>query len=238
MNKARLGSSEFIGTFLLVFIGVGSVTSVTGAGNGGLLTVSLAFGLAVAVVVAAVGHVSGAHINPSVTIALFVTGKIKLPDAILYIVSQLAGATVAAFALNHLLGPGAAAAGVTSINHALISTFQGLIIEIILTFFLVFVIFGTAVDMRAQKLPSLFIGLTVVIDIIVGGPFTGSSLNPARSFGPALASGHWDGHWIYWVGPIVGAVAAALLYQTLFLPRGAAEALPDVRPDAAESASA
>ncbi|HWE01907.1 MAG TPA: MIP family channel protein [Tepidisphaeraceae bacterium] len=230
MNKVRLCASEFVGTFLLIFIGVGSISSVSIAGSGGLLAIALAFGLAVAVIVAAIGHVSGAHINPAVTTALFVSGKIKLPDAILYVLSQLAAAVVAALALRALLGPQAAAAGVTHLNH--ISALQGVVIEAVLTFFLVFVIFGTAVDMRAQKLPSLFIGLIIVIDIVVGGPFTGASMNPARSFGPALVSGMWQDHWIYWVGPIFGGAAAAMFYTALFLPRGAAEAMPDVRPDA------
>jgi MIP family channel proteins len=233
VEKLKLYISELIGTFALVLIGVGSISGTSGS----LLPIALAFGFVVAVMVAATGHVSGCHINPSVTIALLLTGKIKLPDAIAYIVSQLIGATLGAFVLTVMIttphdAPNAAAAGATALAPG-VTVMQGLIIEIVLTFFLVFVIFGTAVDMRAQKLASLFIGLTVVIDILVGGKYTGASLNPARSFGPALVGGVWANHWIYWVGPIIGAAIAGLLYNGLFLPRSIPEAQPEVRPGAA-----
>ena len=201
-----------------------------GSSGSGLLAIALAFGVAVAVAVAAIGHVSGGHINPAVTIALLVTGKIKVGDAISYILAQSVGATVAALALKGLMGPAAAAAGVTSINTHLISVGQCSGSKLSSRFSGA-IIFGTAVDMRSQKLPAPFIGLTVVIDILVGGPFTGASMNPARSFGPAHCR-PWDSHWVYWVGPIVGGALAGLLYSALFLPRDAAEAQPEVRPDA------
>ncbi len=233
MDKLRLCLSESVGTFVLVLIGVGSISASTAHGSpASLLAIALAFGFAVAVVVAATGHISGAHINPAVTLAILVAGKTKLTDAIAYIIAQLIGAACAAFVLRGLLGPAAAAAGVTGIDPA-ITLIQGLAMEIILTFILVFVIFGTAVDMRSQKLPALFIGLTVTIDILVGGPFTGASLNPARSFGPALVSGMWANHWIYWVGPLAGGALAGALYSGLFLPRTPAEQDPEVRPEAA-----
>ncbi len=231
MDKLRLYLSEFLGAFILVLIGVGSISGSHG-NPASLLAISLAFGFAVAVVVAATGHISGAHINPAVTLAVLVAGKIKFADAISYMVAQLLGATFAALVLRGLLGQSAAAVGVTNIDSS-VSIIQGLVIEVVLTFILVFVIFGTAVDMRSQKLPALFIGLTVAIDILVGGPFTGGSMNPARSFGPALVSGMWANHWIYWLGPLVGGALAGVVYSEIFLPRTRSQADPEVRTDAA-----
>ena len=232
MNKVRLYAAEAIGTFFLVLIGVGSVSaSKMATGSVDLLAVALAFGLVVAAIVAATGHISGAHINPAVTVSLLVVGKIGAVDAVAYIVSQLVGAVLAGFACEALLDPAAAAAGATQLAPS-VSAMQGLGLEAVLTFILVFVIFGTAVDMRAQKSPGLFIGLAVAVDILVGGPYTGASMNPARSFGPALAGGVWAQHWVYWVGPLLGAIAAAIAYTFLFLPRTPAESRPEVRPQA------
>lgn len=232
MHKLRLYASEAIGTFVLVLIGVGSVSASKMAnGSVDLLAVALAFGLVVAAVVAATGHISGAHINPAVTVSLLAVGKIGAVDALAYIVSQLLGAVLAGFASQALLDPAAASTGATQLAPS-VSAVQGLGIEAVLTFILVFVIFGTAVDMRAQKSASLFIGLAVVVNILVGGPYTGASMNPARSFGPALAGGVWAHHWVYWIGPLLGGSAAALVYTFLFLPRPAAESLPEVRPEA------
>ncbi len=232
MDKLRLYASEAIGTFVLVLIGVGSVSaSKMATGGVDLLAVALAFGLIVAAIVAASGHISGAHINPAVTISLLAVGKIGAADAVAYLFSQLLGAVLAGFACQLLLEPGAAAAGATQL-HASVSPMQGMALEAVLTFILVFVIFGTAVDMRAQKSPSLFIGLAVTVDILVGGPYTGASMNPARSFGPALAGGVWADHWVYWIGPLLGGSAAAVIYTFLFLPRTAAEGRPEVRPQA------
>jgi aquaporin TIP len=236
MDKLRLFAAEAIGTFVLVLIGVGSVSaSRMATGSVDLLAVALAFGLVVAAVVAATGHVSGAHINPAVTVSLLAVGKLKAGDAVAYVLSQLVGAALAGLACNALLGPGSAAAGATQLAPS-VSAVQGVAIEAILTFILVFVIFGTAVDMRAQKSPALFIGLAVAVDILVGGPYTGASMNPARSFGPAVAGGVWNSHWIYWLGPIIGGTVAALAYTFLFLPRAPAERLPEVRPQAPSDA--
>lgn len=239
MDKLRLYGSEMLGTFVLVLVGVGSVgaSKVAHAPSGGvdLLAVALAFGAAVAAVVAATGHVSGAHINPAVTFALLVTGKIKLGDALGYIASQLVGAVLGAAVCKALMGPSVVADAATKVSPH-IHIMQGLGIEIVATFILVLVIFGTAVDMRAQKLPALFIGLTVTFDILFAGPYTGGSMNPARSFGPALVGGEWGGHWIYWMGPMVGGALAAIVYAAVFLPRPTVEAMPEVRPEAASSA--
>lgn len=239
MERMRLCASEMIGTFVLVFIGVGAINAASSPGSGGgLLAVATAFGIAVAVVVAATGHISGAHINPAVTLSLLAAGKIKAADAAAYAVSQLVGAVLGALACEALLGGGAAAVGVTTVAASRASLVQGAAIEAVLTFILVLVVFGTAVDMRAQKTPALFIGATVAADILVGGPLTGASMNPARSFGPALIGGEWDHHWVYWVGPLLGGAVGGLLYSTLFLPRTPVEALPKVRPEAAAEVSA
>jgi MIP family channel proteins len=239
MDKLRLYGSEMLGTFVLVFVGVGSIGAAKAAHappGVDLLAVALAFGSAVAVVVAAMGHVSGAHINPAVTFALLVTNKIKIGDGLAYIASQLVGAVLATALCQGLMGTSVAAGAATSVSPH-ISLMQGLGMEIVSTFFLVLVIFGTAVDMRAQKLPALFIGLTVTLDILVAGPYTGASMNPARSFGPALIGGVWSGHWVYWVGPLAGGSLAAIVYAAVFLPREPAEAMPEVRPEAAASST-
>jgi aquaporin TIP len=239
MDKLRLCASELIGTFVLVFVGVGAVngSKLFNAPGADLLAIAAGFGIAVAIMVAATGHISGAHINPAVTVSLLAAGKIKPADAAVYGVSQLVGAVLGALACEALLGKGAAAEGATTVTTAKLSLLQGMALEAVLTFILVLVIFGTAVDMRAQKMPALFIGATVAADILVGGPFTGASMNPARSFGPALIGGVWKHHWVYWVGPLLGGALAGLLYSTLFLPRSRAEALPEVRPDAPASRS-
>ena len=243
MDRMRICASELIGTFVLVFIGVGAVNgSIAATKTGDLLAIAFAFGIAVAAVVAATGHISGAHINPAVTLGLLAAGKVKPADAVVYWISQVAGAVLAAFASEALRGAGAARKGATVLSlSAATPTAQlvrGVVIEAVLTFILVLVIFGTAVDMRAQKMPALFIGLTVTADILVGGPYTGASMNPARSFGPALIGNVWEGHWVYWVGPLAGGALGGLLYATLFLPRTAPESLPEVRPEAAADAAA
>jgi aquaporin TIP len=241
MDKLRLYASEAIGTFFLVLVGVSAINaSFVATKTGDLFAIAAAFGIAVAVVVASTGHISGAHINPAVTFSLLVVGRIKPTDAVAYVVSQLLGGVLGAAACQAMLGHGAARTGVTNVTAQFISTPQAMAIEAALTFFLVLVIFGTAVDMRAQKLPALFIGLTVTADILVGGPYTEASMNPARSFGPALVAGlwgkapdAWEAHWVYWVGPLLGGALAALVYTTLFLPRTGAEERPEVRPEAA-----
>jgi aquaporin Z len=208
--------AEFIGTFTLIFIGVGSIIADhTTGGAVGLTGVALAHGLAIACMASATAAVSGGHLNPAVTLALLSTGHVKAGTAVKYIISQLAGAVVAA-ALIKFVSPldsvTATSLGTPALG-ANISVVQGVVMEIILTFFLVFVIYGTAVDKRAPKLGGLFVGLTVTLDVLVGGPITGAAMNPARSFGPAMVGGHIENIWIYWVGPIIGAVLAAMIYK-------------------------
>ena len=215
-NLPRQCVAEAIGTFALIFIGVGAIYNL-GAIPGGLLGIALAHGLTIAVMVSATAGISGGHLNPAVTFGLLVGGKISLKDSIAYWIAQLAGATAAGFLCVSLLGTAAVAGGTPDISTTLlsvpvVSTLQAIIIEAVLTFFLVFVVYGSAVDARAPKIGGLAIGLTVALDILFGGPLTGAAMNPARTFGPALASGHWNNHLVYWIGPMLGGLMAGLIY--------------------------
>lgn len=211
----KKGVAEMIGTFALTFIGGAAIIN----GQAGLLGVALAHGLTVAIMVTAIGHISGGHINPAVTIGFLVTGKLGLKESGVYLFSQLAGAVLAAYSLAHLI-PGAISSGLGGQSIAAdVSVGFAILIEVILTFLLVFVIFATAVDEKGafKAVAGFAIGLVVTIDILAGGPFTGASMNPARSFGPAFVSGDWINHHVYWIGPIIGGSIAAKLYDSLFL---------------------
>ena len=215
--------AEFVGIFALVFVGSGAImmTKQTGS-SAGLLEVAVAHGLILAIMVTALMRISG-HFNPAVTLGFLVTRRIEPMMAGLYIVAQLIGAMAAAYALKLLFPPELFAAthgGGQSIALS-ITWGQAFGLEAIATFFLVFVIFGTAVDPQAPKVGGFAIGLTIAADILAIGPLTGASMNPARSFGPAVAYNSYFGQWIYWAGPILGGVIAALLYDKLFLPRAA-----------------
>jgi MIP family channel proteins len=218
MDIVRRMIAEFIGTFALVFVGVAAI-GVSPDKGGGLLSIALAFGLTVAVMVSATGHISGGQFNPAVSLALLATGKMSLHDTLFYILGQILGAVAAAGVVQLMFG------GYTTYNGTPapggnFGVTQTLVMEMVLTFFLVFVVFGVAVDKRGPNvMAGLLIGLTVTFDILIGGPYTGASMNPARSFGPALVGRHWDAHWVYWVGPIIGGVLAGLIYKMFFLPR-------------------
>ncbi|MDB6019392.1 MAG: family channel protein [Pedosphaera sp.] len=214
-NLLKQCVAEFIGTFALIFIGVGAIYNYDSTGAGvGLLGVALAHGLTIAVMVSATGGISGGHLNPAVTLGILVGGKIRLVGAIAYWIAQLAGAAAAGFMLVKLFGEvgvKVVAAGTPDLG-AHVGPVTGMIIEAVLTFFLVFVVYGTAVDARAPKIGGLAIGFTVALDILFGGPLTGAAMNPARTFGPALASGHWDHHSVYWIGPMLGGALAGVIY--------------------------
>ncbi|MBI1804490.1 MAG: aquaporin [Ignavibacteriae bacterium] len=209
MNLSQRLAAEFIGTFTLIFVGVSAICL-----NAGLAGIAFAHGLALVVMITALGHISGGHYNPAVTVGLLSGGKISGRDAIAYIIAQLLGAVVGALAVKSLFPQGltdAAKLGTPMLSPD-IGIGTGIVIEAILTFFLVTVVYGSAVDGRAGKWGGLFIGLTVTMDIFAGGGLTGAAMNPARTFGPALIGGYWDGHVVYWIGPILGGVAAGLLY--------------------------
>src|ERR1700759_488419 len=206
-------AAEFIGTFALVFVGGGAIiTSSINQGPGVVLNIAFAHGLILALLVTATMRVSG-HLNPAVTAGFLATGRIEPMMAVVYWIAQFLGATIAAYGLK-LLYPAsvamAARLGGQSISND-VTLFQAIVLEAIATFFLVFVVFGTAVDPKAPKVGGFAIGLTVTADILAIGPLTGASMNPARSFGPAVASGVFEGQAAYWIGPIVGGVAAAVL---------------------------
>ena len=210
--------AEFIGTFALIFVGVGAIYHLGGLErNGGLLGIALAHGLTIAVMVSATGGISGGHLNPAVTFGLMVADKIDLKSAAAYWLAQLAGAAGAGYLLlfvyqaQPVLAAKIVADGTPDLN-ATVTLGQGIVIEAVLTFFLVFVVFGSAVDARAPRIGGLAIGLTVALDILFAGPLTGGAVNPARTFGPALVSGHWNNHVVYWIGPLLGGGLAGVLY--------------------------
>jgi MIP family channel proteins len=212
--------AEFVGTFALVFVGGGAIIAGAASGASSLAAVALAHGLILSVMVTATMRISG-HFNPAVTIAFLVVRRIEATMAALYIVAQLFASLAAAYFLRALLPEGPATATQLG-GQALatgISMGQGIALETIATFFLVFVIFGTAVDPDAPRVGGFAIGLTVAADILAIGPFTGASMNPARSFGPAVAALNFQGHAAYWIGPIIGGIIAAVLYDRVFLRR-------------------
>jgi MIP family channel proteins len=215
-------AAEFIGIFALVFVGGASIMAAAMSHNtNGLLVAALAHGIILAIMVTATMRISG-HLNPAVTVGFLVTRRIEPTMAVVYIIAQLLGAAVAAYALKSIFPADIAAAarlGGQSIAGD-VSAGQAILCEAIATFFLTFVVFGTAVDPAAPKVGGFAIGLAVTADILAIGPLTGGSMNPARSFGPAVASGVLEGQLIYWIGPIIGSIAAALLYDRLFLRRG------------------
>ncbi len=212
-------TAELIGTFALIFIGAG-----TGAlGLGGLVGVALAHGLVVLGFVYAYGHLSGGHLNPAVTLGVWAAGKMDAGRALSYMVFQLAGGALGAFTLRWVLGGTETGLGATTLARGLVAggaTIEvtpavGLLVEAILTFFLVNCVLNAAVSGKAGNLAGAAIGLTLAFAILMGGPLTGASLNPARSLGPALALGDFADLWIYFAGPALGAVAAAALYRGL-----------------------
>ncbi len=218
MNTKAL-IAELIGTFTLIFIGVGAIAAnALSGGSSGLTGIALAHGLTIAVMVTATGAISGGHLNPAVTIGLLCAKKIDLTNAIGYVIAQCLGAVLAAFFIT-LCVPldtlNAVGMGTPALSPGITPT-MGLLTEIILTFFLVFVVYGTAVDQRAPKMGGLFIGLTVTLDILMGGPISGAAMNPARHLGPALLGGGLQNLWIYWVGPVTGGILAAVTYKNVF----------------------
>jgi MIP family channel proteins len=220
-DSIRHFMAEFIGTFALVFIGGGAIMASDLAKNpAGITQIALAHGLILALMVTATMRVSG-HLNPAVTVGFLVTRRIEPIMAGVYVLAQILGAVLAAYALKQLFPPEVVTASrLGGQSVALdVSMMQAIVLEAIATFFLVFVVFGTAVDPKAPRVGGFAIGLTVAADILAIGPLTGASMNPARSFGPAVASQIFEGQAVYWIGPIIGAIAAALLYDMLFIPR-------------------
>jgi MIP family channel proteins len=206
--------AEFVGTFTLIFVGAGAIMN----GKTDLLGIALAHGLAIAVMIAALGGISGGHFNPAVTFGFLVTKRIKLEKAAQYWAAQLLGATVAAWILKTFYGSMAGTVGGAALAQG-VSASKGVFAEAIGTFLLVVVIMGSAVDKRGSFAAGFPIGLTISSVILVIGPITGAALNPARWFGPALVTGTWTNALVWIVGPILGAVVAALGYNALINPK-------------------
>ncbi len=215
MNTKNL-VTEFIGTFALIFIGAGAL-AITEAN---LVGVALAHGLVIVTFAYAYGHISGTHINPAVTLGLLIAGEIEFVAAIGYWIVQFLGGILGAVVLNAVL-PNPGDLGVTILAEG-VTPVQGLVVEIVLTFFLVNTIFNTAVSGKAGSFAGLAIGLTLVLCILMGGPLTRASLNPARTLGPAIVSGNYADMWLYFVGPCIGAILAALLYLSVLKDKGEA----------------
>lgn len=213
--------AEFIGVFALVFVGGAAIMSSTLSNVNPLLPGAIAYGLILGCMITATMRISG-HLNPAVTIGFLVTRRIEPMMGVVYIIAQLTGAAVAAYALKGVFPEGVAAA--TRLGGQIVSgdigMAQAILCEFIATFVLVFVVFGTAVDPHAPKVGGFAIGLTATVNVLAIGSRTGASMNPARSFGPAVVSQLFEGQAVFWIGPILGGIAAALLYDGLFLRRG------------------
>jgi MIP family channel proteins len=208
--------AEFIGTFALVFVGSAAIIR-----GGTLLEVAVAHGIILSIMVTALMRISG-HFNPAVTLSFMVVRRIEPVMGVVYIIAQITGAIAAAYALKATL-PGNLV-DATRVGGQMVAgsiSFGGaVVLEMIATFFLVWVIFGTAVDPDAPRVGGFAIGLTIAADILAIGPLTGASMNPARSLGPAVASGVFEAQAVYWIGPIVGGIIAGVLYDRVFLRRG------------------
>jgi aquaporin Z len=218
-DAGRRAVAEFVGTFALVFVGAGSIAAFALAQESSLVGVAFAHGLAIAVMASAVGHISGGHFNPAVTMGFFVTRRMDPFLAAVYLVTQFVAATVAALLLwwifpDSVIDDVKLGAPVLQVGSG-----AGVVLEGILTFFLVWVIFATAADPRGAfaSIAGLAIGLTITLDILIGGPLTGAAMNPARAFGPELVHHTWSDSWVWYVGPFVGGAAAALVYDWLYL---------------------
>ena len=201
--------AELIGTFLLVLIAVGAVHNANRQ-HMDLLGLALAQGLAVAAMVSAVGVVSGGHLNPAVTFGALIGGKIEAGRAAAYIVAQLVGSVAAGLVCLLIFDKGATSAATPDLGQK-VTMGIGILTEGLLTFFWVFVMFGTVLDPRAPKLGGLAVGFVVAVGVLFAGPITGAAMNPARALGPGLVSGHLTNHMVYWLGPMLGGAIAGLL---------------------------
>jgi aquaporin TIP len=219
-QHSRALLAEICGTFWFIFIGAGAIlTSASGSG-GGLLDIAFAHGITLAIAVSVFGALSGAHFNPAVTVALAIAGRHPWPRVPTYWAAQLIGGVLAGSALRYIFEFSIAAVDKTHLGTpALAGTITpgvGIVIEALLTLFLVWAVYGTAVWAHAPKIAGFGIGLTVMTDILLGGPLTGAAMNPARWFGTAIPAGFYDNWYVYWVGPLLGAVIGGLSIRALF----------------------
>lgn len=218
--------AEFIGTALFVFLGVGSIVVNAASNNAlGAVGTALAHGVGMSVIITMTMSISGGHINPAVSVSLWLAQKIDGRTLGKYVVSQLLGAVVGALLVKGFFP--AMAAKITSLGTpqlaGTLGLFEGIGIEALLTFFLVSAVFGTAVSPQAPKVGGFGIGLAIFVCALVGGALTGAAMNPARAFGPALVAWEWHGQAVYWIGPLLGATAAGALWKFVLLPRDATD---------------
>lgn len=222
MNIVRALTAEFLGTFGLVFIATGSiVTDVMRPGSVGLLGVALSQAMVLSVLVTAFMRISGAHFNPAVTVGLWLANRVDAKTAGSYIATQLVAAVAASFIVLAVF-PQASVQAVQSGTPMIASELgmvDAILIEAILTFILMSAIYGTVVSPESPPVGGFAIGVVLLFAILVAGPLTGSALNPARAFGPALVAGAWTGHAAYWIGPLVGGATAAVVWEKVLLPR-------------------
>ncbi len=223
MNAYKKYMAEFVGTFALVFIAAGSVCAdfylrQAGGQGLGLLGISIAFGIVVIAVIYATSYVSGSHVNPAVTVSFWITKRMEPNTAIMYILSQIAGASLAGLALKTLFPDAAKTVYLgTCVLAPGVSIARGVLMEFIISFLLIFTIYGTLVDKRASAgFAGIAVGLVVLFGAMIGGTISGGAMNPARVFGPALASGQFTHHYVWWIGPILGGIAAGFVYDKLF----------------------
>ena len=213
--------AEGVGTFLFFFVGAGSILAGSGVITGGagspdLVAVALAHGLVLAVLVSSFGAISGGHFNPAVTFGVWLVGRITPIRALWYVWAQLLGALAAGGALFLVFGDTGRAAGLGApALGAGVSPLVGIGVEAVLTMVLLFAVFGTAIDPRGPRIGGFAIGLAIAADILVGGPLTGAAMNPARWFGPAVVAGAYADWYVWWIGPLLGAAAAGLIYRYL-----------------------
>ena len=227
-DLVRRCTAELVGTFLFVFVGAGSAVAsqylfTAFDPNASLLVAAFANGLGLAIGISVTMGISGGHLNPAVTIGLLVGKKAKGKDVIPYWIAQLVGATIAGLLLISVLPSDAGKAvfwGAPTLATNAIPVAQGTVFEIVMTFLLVTAVYGTIVDKRAPKIAGFGVGLIVLADVLVGGPFTGAAMNPARAMGPMIAGlvtgvafpSYW---YIYWIGPLIGAILAGLVYSRI-----------------------
>ncbi|HTJ61101.1 MAG TPA: MIP family channel protein [Candidatus Saccharimonadales bacterium] len=227
--------AEIAGTFMFFVIGAGAIVTaaISAAPGTGLVPVALAHGLALAIAVSSFGAISGGHFNPAVTFGLAIARKHPWPRVLTYWAAQLIGALLAGLVLRLFFEPFLAAATATHLGTPIVnpavSPVLAIVIEAVLTLFLVWTVFGTAVSPNAPRIAGFGIGLIVAADILIGGPLTGAAMNPARHFGPAVVSGYLDDWYVYWIGPLIGAALAGLSYRYAFGPPEDREPLPDLR---------
>jgi len=218
--------AEFIGTALFVFLGAGSIVANAASGNAlGAVGTALAHAVGMAVIVTMTMSISGGHINPAVSVSLWLAQKIDGPTLGRYVLAQLLGAVVGALLIKGFFPP--AAVRITSIGTPQLAgqlgLFEGIGIEALLTFFLVSAVFGTAVSPQAPKVGGFGIGLAIFVCALVGGALTGAAMNPARALGPALVAWEWHGQAVYWIGPLLGATVAGAVWKFVLLPRDATD---------------